>query len=346
MWSRAQLKAKAKYALKLNYWKIVAAAFLFSIIVAGIGSSSGFTYEVENFLEQMEEEESNDDFSPGGYFDSGYFDSGSSDGDYRLDVDDAYLFEYDLDNDFSYSGSASDESEIFVFVVMILLILIIFIIIMVVALGISLLWMAFIGNPVTVGANKFFFKSLNEKAEVKELLSAFDGNYKNIAWIMFYKTLYTMLWTLLFIIPGIVKSYEYRMIPYLLAENPNLTKEQAFAISKQMMNGQKWDAFVLDLSFIGWEILSGLTAGILGIFYVNPYIQMTNAALYEELSLMHGRPALAVAGVNVGNPYQTVNPYAQPAAPGQPEVSTYQPVQDDVNQAAEIDIDININRED
>ena len=98
---------------------------------------------------------------------------------------------------------------------------------------------------------------------------------------MFFRDLYTVLWTLLLIIPGIVKSYEYQMIPYLLAENPQMTKEQAFAESKRMMTGQKWRAFVLDLSFIGWNILSALTLGILGIFYVQPYMDATHAALYE-----------------------------------------------------------------
>lgn len=86
-----------------------------------------------------------------------------------------------------------------------------------------------------------------------------------------------------FIIPGIVKSYEYQMIPYLLADNPQMTKEEAFAESKRMMQGQKWNAFVLDLSFIGWDILSGMTMGILGIFYVQPYKDGTHAALYEAL---------------------------------------------------------------
>ena len=73
------------------------------------------------------------------------------------------------------------------------------------------------------------------------------------------------------------------MIPYLLADNPQMTKEEAFAESKSMMQGQKWKAFVLDLSFIGWDILSGMTMGILGIFYVQPYKDGTHAALYEAL---------------------------------------------------------------
>ena len=112
---------------------------------------------------------------------------------------------------------------------------------------------------------------------------AFDHNYKNIVKVMFFRDLYTVLWTLLFIIPGIVKSYEYQMIPYLLAENPQMTKEQAFAESKRMMTGQKWRAFVLDLSFLGWKILSLFTLGILDIFYVQPYMDSAHAALYDAL---------------------------------------------------------------
>ena len=101
------------------------------------------------------------------------------------------------------------------------------------------------------------------------------------------------------------------MIPYLLAENPNLTGEEAFALSKQMMNGQKWNAFVLDLSFIGWNILSGFTLGILSALYVQPYKNFTNAALYEELSIVHGRPAYRSSGEHAYNDYYTYNTYTQ-----------------------------------
>ena len=73
------------------------------------------------------------------------------------------------------------------------------------------------------------------------------------------------------------------MIPYLLAEHPDMPKEVAFAESKRLMSGNKWHAFLLDLSFIGWALLSLITAGIVGVFYVFPYKNMTNAALYEKL---------------------------------------------------------------
>ena len=102
---------------------------------------------------------------------------------------------------------------------------------------------------------------------------------------MFFRDLYTFLWSLLFVIPGIVKGYEYRMIPYLLAEYPDMPMEDAFTISRNMMYGNKWKAFVLDLSFILWVLLSGITLGLAGIFYVDPYMAQTNAALYDAIKI-------------------------------------------------------------
>ena len=113
--------------------------------------------------------------------------------------------------------------------------------------------------------------------------SGFKNGYAHIGMIMFLRGLFTGLWMLLFIIPGIVKSYEYMMIPYLLAEHPEMTRQEAFAESKQMMDGNKWDAFVLDLSFIGWTLLGVCTFGILLVFYVEPYIYLTRAELYHAL---------------------------------------------------------------
>lgn len=77
--------------------------------------------------------------------------------------------------------------------------------------------------------------------------------------------------------------YEYRMIPYLLAENPKMDRKEAFKKSKEMMKGNKWRAFILDISFILWEILSVLTYGLLNIFYVNPYRVATSVELYEKI---------------------------------------------------------------
>ena len=88
---------------------------------------------------------------------------------------------------------------------------------------------------------------------------------------MFLMDLKTLLWLFLFIVPGVIKAYEYSMIPYLLAENPNLSASEAFSLSKQMTTGQKADLFVLDLSFLGWIILGHFVAEL--DFYLYNHIQ-------------------------------------------------------------------------
>ncbi|MBQ6662872.1 MAG: DUF975 family protein [Firmicutes bacterium] len=149
---------------------------------------------------------------------------------------------------------------------------------------------ALLFNPLEVGGRRFFVQNLHLPAEVKEVAFGYDHCYKNNVKTLFFRDLYTVLWGLLFIIPGIIKAYEYRMMPYILAAHPDMPTKEVFARSKEMMRGNKWRAFVLDLSFIGWELLSALTLGILHIFYVGPYRNMTNAALYEALEYGN-RPA-------------------------------------------------------
>ena len=95
--------------------------------------------------------------------------------------------------------------------------------------------------------------------------------------------LYTFLWSLLFVIPGIVKAYSYAMTYFIAKENPDLTAEQAILASMKMMSGNKMKLFLLDLSFIGWIILSIFTFGI-GFIFVAPYMANARAAFYEELA--------------------------------------------------------------
>ena len=136
-----------------------------------------------------------------------------------------------------------------------------------------------IGNVIVVGKNRYFIKNHVENPELGEIFSGFKGNYLNVVKIMFLMDLKTLLWLFLFIVPGIIKAYEYSMIPYLLAENPNLSADEAFSLSKQMTTGQKADLFVLDLSFIGWIILGLICCGI-GILFVLPYPQAARAEVY------------------------------------------------------------------
>ena len=145
----------------------------------------------------------------------------------------------------------------------------------------------FVFAPLQVGAERFFVVSHYQKARLSELGYAFSHSYLKVVKTIFFKALYTTLWSLLLVIPGIIKSYEYRMIPYILADDPEISTEEAFDMSKRMMDGNKWAVFVLDLSFLGWVLLSILTLGILAIFYVSPYIDMTGAELYVELKGRH-----------------------------------------------------------
>ncbi len=284
MWTRRQLKEKAKFALNHNYWKIILVS-LIAVTLAG-GTTYNLTYDLGDEIETVIEDNSDDSY------------------------EEEYGFEYDFEEENSPSAA-----YIFGYVLGFMLV---FMVVYIVIIAVYMVYAAFIYNPVDIGCRRFFFKTLNQKAEVKEVAFAFDTNYKNVAKIMFFRDLQILLWMLLFIVPGIVKSYEYFMVPYLLAENPNLTKEQAFAMSKQMMTGQKWDTFVLHLSFFWWDLLSVVTGGIVSVLYVQPYRNLTFAALYEELSLMNGRPAFAVQQPNMNNPQ--MNPYGQgmPVPPVQP----------------------------
>jgi len=106
----------------------------------------------------------------------------------------------------------------------------------------------------------------------------------------FLRGLYTFLWTLLLIIPGIVKSYSYAMTPFIMADHPELTASEAIDRSKELMDGHKGDLFVLDLTFIGWDLLAAITLNI-GHLVLNPYKNAAHAAFYREIA---GYPRITV----------------------------------------------------
>lgn len=279
MWNRAELKGKAKFSFKRNYWKSVLISLLLALIVGGGGTGAGsFSRGLSDGVSGSDESYTDDyDYNDGDYDDDSYDDE--SEYDIIRDFSNGFAEGFQDGASHGHSGTAFAALAIFG---------ITFIIIFLILMSVVILLDVFICNPIEVGCKRFYVRNLNELAQVGNVGFAFDNHYKNITKTMFFRDLYTILWTLLFIIPGIVKSYEYQMIPYLLAENPQMSREQAFAESKRMMSGQKWRAFVLDLSFIGWNILSAITLGILGIFYVQPYMDATHAALYE--ALRYGTP--------------------------------------------------------
>lgn len=139
----------------------------------------------------------------------------------------------------------------------------------------------FVGNLLKMGGYRFFILNQTAQPGSGTLLDGFrSGHYVNIVLTMFLRDLFTALWSLLLVVPGIVKHYEYLMVPYIIAENPAMDYKEAFQISKQMMDGEKMEAFIMDLSFLGWYLLSAVTCGLLAIFYVNPYVQASFAEMY------------------------------------------------------------------
>ena len=153
----------------------------------------------------------------------------------------------------------------------------------VLTLFVSALFRAMVYNPVKVGVANFFLDGVKDTAEWKSLAVGFAPKWFANVWALFLRDLFVVLWSLLLVVPGVIKSYEYRLVEYVMAENPGMAAMEAIAKSKALMQGNKWNAFVLDLSFLGWNILNACTFGILGIFYVQPYQMLTNAALYEKL---------------------------------------------------------------
>lgn len=107
------------------------------------------------------------------------------------------------------------------------------------------------------------------------------GRYLHNVWGMLLMSIFVMLWSLLLLIPGIIKAYAYRLTPYILVDNPELSANEAINLSRKMMKGHKFDLFCLELSFIGWILLGILTLGV-GYLWLLPYMTTTLAGFYQD----------------------------------------------------------------
>lgn len=139
-----------------------------------------------------------------------------------------------------------------------------------------------LGGVVQLGYSRFLLNQHDgEEYTVKDLFSQFDRF--SVGFLQaFLRGLFVILWSLLLIIPGIVKSFSYAMTPFILTDHPELTAKEAIRRSQEMMNGHKGELFVLGLTFIGWEFLNAFTLGI-GSFWLNPYKNAAYAAFYRQL---------------------------------------------------------------
>lgn len=243
MWSRVQLKEQAKQVLRKYYW----IAFLVTLVASILSGSSGNAGGVPPFNWLSNRHHIGQQYLPwqGGNFFS------SQDFQYILPAIIGGLF---------VGG---------------------FIVLIAVAFGIA--FRMFVGGPIEVGMNRYFLDARLDRSDFINLFGVFrTGRYMNIVKATGWRMLFTWLWSLLLIIPGIIMGYAYSMMPFLLADNPTLDYRRTMEISKAMTQGHKWNIFVLDLSFLGWYLLGMLACGV-GVMFVVPYHQATRAELYVVL---------------------------------------------------------------
>lgn len=287
MWKRKDLKEKARKVVKKNYWTAIIVCFLIAIFTGEFGTSiiwkTDDSFDPNYAIEQdnmIIENKTNEEKIQEAQKESQELEEKKSDlNNVELKIWDAVQTNFNsLIKSQKYIFRIWDAIEMFN--------------INQVYLGIGLIVMAFmalvyiiiLAEPLTVGEKRYFIKARKgEDTKVGIMAEVFKkGFWKNIAITMIFRDIYNWLWFIT-IIGGFIKLYEYKMIPYILADNPKIERKKAFELSKQMMRGNKWKAFILDFSFMFWNILSILTFGILNILYVNPYKVATSTELYEVL---------------------------------------------------------------
>ncbi len=140
-----------------------------------------------------------------------------------------------------------------------------------------------IGGVIRQGYAVYLLKQHDrQNPETRDLFGQFN-RFGDGFCLAFLQNMFTVLWTLLFIIPGIIKTYAYAMAPYIMAENPNMTARECLKASTELMDGHKADLFFLELSFFGWSLLNLLTLGI-GSLWLNPYVNAAHAAFYRSIT--------------------------------------------------------------
>lgn len=289
MWKRKNLKDKAKKTVKNNYWTAVVLCFVITILTGEYGNSitgiwqSGDSVLPDYVITQnqylIENEISKDNIAEIQEKQEKIEEITENLTENQLKMVNTITSNLNsLTKSQKYIYKIWDAIELFIMNQNLLGIAYVLIAI------IAILYIILLAEPLLVAERRYFIiaseKENTKMGVMKEIFKR--KNWSNVAVIMFFKSFYNFLWYLT-IIGGIIKTYEYRMIPYLLAENPDMNKKEVFARSKQMMKGNKWKTFILDLSFILWEILSTITFELLDILYVNPYKIATSVELYKTL---------------------------------------------------------------
>ncbi len=249
MWTRQDIKNYAKDFLRKHYWKAFLVCLIATLLSGGGGSNSSNNNNYNN--------------------DNNYY---YNEHNMMYEFDDSVYFEYD-NPIFNFATRRIRAPLFFIGGGVLSIVIVIFVILLIT-----------VGFAIEVGKSRFFLRGFKGNVSIGKLFSTFNSReYLPIVKTQFLRGFYNFLWTLLLIIPGIIKSYEYRFVPYILSEEPDLSSNEVITQSIEMTNGHKMDMFVLDLSFIGWYILGGFLFGI-GVFFVDPYKEATFARLYNILS--------------------------------------------------------------
>jgi uncharacterized membrane protein len=253
MWTRLELKEKAKVTLKKYYWQLLVVVLVLAIVGSTHSPRLRLDPNHHSFSIQLNGKVS-DQAPQIGLFSitkTRYINNGIS--------------------DFYTLSSFTKALNIFVMSGTLFILLA------------SVLFRVLLGYPLEIGCLKFCLNASEEKHSFSDLKLYFNKNhYWNLIKTMYLRFILTCLWLLALYIPGIIKCYAYSMVPYILADNPDMPPMQAIKLSENMTQGHKWNIFILGLSFLGWFILGMLLCGI-GVFLVEPYFLMTQAELYKVL---------------------------------------------------------------
>lgn len=156
---------------------------------------------------------------------------------------------------------------------------------MVIFMAVALIWtlVAFLlSGAITMGYNHFLLHMVRgENPQFSDLFSKFNLFWKSLG-LLIVMTVFTALWSLLLVIPGIIAAFRYALAPFLMLENPDMDIMEAISESKRLMQGNKWKLFILHLSFIGWGFLCIFTLFI-GLLFLAPYIKVSVACFYQEV---------------------------------------------------------------
>lgn len=281
MWKTSDLKKKARRSMKYNFKRMVSVCFLIAMLTTAYTSSTFFIHHynsnsqdfsiceltgnaptsqiIEDTLEQLVDKQLPVFHSFFGYFSTLLLDlyvSGRSIIFSIIKAMHTLLFrEFEWVSVFVLAG-----------------------------VFLAFLYQYFIANILLIGEKRYFLEAKNyPDTKISKLFYLFKLRYlHNPIWVMFCRSMYQILWNLT-IVGGIIKHYEYSMIPYILAENPAIDCEKAFHLSKQLMKGNKFHMFRMHLSFIHWRLLSFFTFGLVNLFFTNVYVQASDAELYMIL---------------------------------------------------------------